>query len=85
MKKLIPFLFVLLISCEKDNKEQPFVPVCYECQTFVTGIPPQINNFCDRSSMGFTPAGLITEQDVSQYEAQHSQVGLMTTKCYKKP
>lgn len=85
MKKLILILF-LLSSCEKDQpKDPPQQPQCYQCQTlWETTLPPQNQYFCDRSSMGFTPAGNIAPDDVKQYEAQHTRIGLFATKCWKQ-
>ena len=85
MKKLI-FLFLILLSCEKDEPQQEsYDRTCWECRTLYTGaIPPDVRTYCDKTDIGLSKNGEITESEIRLYEAQHTQNNWMQTKCRMK-
>jgi hypothetical protein len=90
MKKLIFFLsLVFLLSCEKDEPQSEMPEnECWECLIHYyyghdnTGPVIELKSYCNRTDLGFKPAGEITEADINLYIKQHTD-HLKDLQCYK--
>lgn len=84
MKKLIYLIaLVLFFSCEKPEKPEPIIErTCWECRfQFISQISEKVYRYCDKTEIGLTDNGQISETEIRQFEQSRNITGVLRVKC----